>query len=110
MRERLRAAVGHGAACGRAASRLAGQDLSGGLQKYVDRELDALRGGSVGVMYALDDVLAAHDELVAAPRSIVPQRIDELFALQGPAAAAAAQARGGRGGAPGVPGNTLPAR
>ena len=96
MRERLRAAVGHAAACGRAASRLAGQDLSGGLQKYVDRELDALRGGSVELMYALDDVLAAHDELVAAARSIVPERIDELFAVQDPAAAAAAKARGER--------------
>jgi len=89
IRTKLRAAVELARACDRHASRLAGLDMSGGLPRYVDRALGDLTTSSVGLMFALDDILTANDELVAAARRVIPEQIDELFALPDPAAAAA---------------------
>lgn len=75
-RARLREAIALARRCSRAASRLGHLDSNGGLPQCVERARGDLLAASVALMYGIDDILAAHHELVAAARSIVPERID----------------------------------
>jgi hypothetical protein len=92
-RARLREAIALAGRCSRAASRLGHLDSSGGLPRYVEGARGDLLAASVALMYALEDILAAHAELVAAARSVVPERIDALFAVPNPAVIVAEKAR-----------------
>lgn len=96
IRTKLREGIAHAQRCDQEARQFASLDFSGGIDRYVNRARDRLRDASVALMYALEDVLRAHAELVGVARQVVPDRIDELFASPDPTTLAAEQGRRAR--------------